>query len=85
MVDILTALPSSSSVTIAHLYRDINSFHYLQIIYNYFQFISCRITCFDDESTEKKKAAVLLLLRHLRKHDEANRPTLGSMIKPFQI
>jgi hypothetical protein len=73
--------PSSLSVTLAHVYRDIKSFHYLQLIYNYFQFISHRILCFDDESTEKKKAAALLLLRHLRKHDEAHRPALGSMIR----
>jgi hypothetical protein len=42
----------------------------LQLInnHNYFQFISCRITWFDDESKEKNKAAVLLI--DLRKHDK---------------
>jgi hypothetical protein len=34
---------------------------------NYFQFIFLKITCFDDESTEKKKTEALL---HLRKHDK---------------
>jgi hypothetical protein len=42
MMDIYKASlrPSSSSLSLVHLYTDIKSFHYLQLINNYFQFIS---------------------------------------------